>query len=75
MQRSVSVQIEHYRGYQIETRDARDGGWVISISAWDGIQPAGTILRSASPLALAALLSRARDQIDAALVTTNAEAT
>jgi len=72
MKRSVSVQVEHYRGYQIETRDSRDQGWVVSISSWDGVQPAGTILRSASPLALAALLSQARDRIDAALVPENA---
>lgn len=72
MKHTVSVQIEHYRGYQIETRDPRDGGWVVSISSWDGVQPAGTVLRSSSPLALGALLAQARDRIDAALVLADA---
>lgn len=72
MQRNVSVQIEHYRAYQIETRDSRDGGWVVSISSWDGVQPAGTVLRSSSPLALVTLLAQARDKIDAALVLADA---
>ncbi|MEI6159230.1 MAG: hypothetical protein WCP77_05285 [Roseococcus sp.] len=67
MKRSRAVQTEHYRGYQIETRDSRDGGWVVAISSWEGIQPAGTVLRSESPLALAGLLSMAREQIDTAL--------
>lgn len=68
MKHTVSVQLEHYRGYQIETQDSRDGGWVVCISSWDGVVPAGTVLRSSSPLALAMLLSDARDRIDAALV-------
>jgi len=67
MQRSKAVQIEHYRGYQIETRDSRDCGWVVSISSWEGVQPAGTVLGSDSSLALAGLLSVARERIDAAL--------
>ncbi|MEI6158951.1 MAG: hypothetical protein WCP77_03880 [Roseococcus sp.] len=67
MKRSKPIQLEHYRGYQIETRDARDGGWVVSISSWEGLQPAGTVLRSDSPLLLAGLLSMARERIDAAL--------
>ena len=67
MKRSKAVQLEHYRGYQIETRDSRDGGWVVSISSWEGAQPADTVLRSDSPLALAGLLSMARERIDAAL--------
>jgi len=67
MKRSKFVQLEHYRGYQIETRDCRNGGWVVSISAWEGVQPAGTVLRSDSPLALAGLLSMARERIDTAL--------
>jgi hypothetical protein len=72
MKHTVSVQIEHYRGYQIETRDSRDGGWVVSISSWDGVQAAGTVLRSPSPLALGALLTQARDRIDAALALADA---
>jgi hypothetical protein len=67
MKRSKPIQLEHYRGYQIETRDSRDGGWVVSISSWEGLQPAGTVLRSESPLALASLLSASRERIDAAL--------
>lgn len=67
MKRSKTVQLEHYRGCQIETRDLRDGGWVVSISSWEGLQPAGTVLRSDSPLALVGLLSMARERIDAAL--------
>jgi hypothetical protein len=68
MQRSKAVQLEHYRGYQIETRDLRDGGWLVSISSWEGVEPAGTVLRSDLPLALAGLLSMARERIDSALV-------
>jgi hypothetical protein len=74
MKRSVSVQTEHYRGFQIETRDTRGEGWLVRISSSDGTAPGGTILSSASPLALAALLSEARDRIDSALLMAGEEA-
>ncbi len=67
VKRSVTVQFEHYRGYQIETRDPREGGWIIAIYSPAGIEPAGAVLRSADPRALADLLSAARLRIDAAL--------
>lgn len=67
MKHSVTVQTEHYRGYQIETRDARGEGWIVRIASWEGVAPGGTILRSASPHGLAVLLGEARELIDAAL--------